>query len=56
MGMLTLTGWSAALGVLSLIVVVLGGAILGYWKYKGYDKMTAYTRVSKADRASSSTS
>lgn len=55
-GMLTLTGWSAALGVLSLIAVVLGGAILGYWKYKGYDKMTAYTRVSKADRASSSTS
>ena len=55
-GMLTLTGWSAALGMLSLIAVVLGGAILGYWKYKGYDKMTAYTRVSKADRASSSTS
>ena len=55
-GMLTLTGWSAALGVLSLIAVVLGGAILGYWKYKGYDKMTAYTRVSKADRAASSTS
>lgn len=53
-GMLTLTGWSAALGTLSLIAVVVGGAILAYWKYKGYDKMTAYTRVSKAERATSS--
>lgn len=53
-GMLTLTGWSAALGMLSLISVVVGGAVWGYWKYKGYDKMTAYTRVSKAERSASS--
>ncbi|CAL5218414.1 g90 [Coccomyxa viridis] len=54
-GMLTLTGWSAALGMLSLIAVVVGGAAYGYWRFKGYDKMTAYTRVNKAERASSST-
>ena len=54
-GMLTLTGWSAALGMLSLIAVVIGGAGYGYWRFKGYDKMTAYTRVNKAERASSST-
>ncbi len=52
--MLTLTGWSAALGMLSLIAVVVGGAAYGYWRYKGYDKMTAYTRVNKAERAASS--
>ena len=52
--MLTLTGWSAALGMLSLIAVVVGGAAFGYWKFKGYDKMTAYTRVNKAERASGS--
>jgi len=52
-GMLTLSGWSAALGLLSLIAVVIGGALSGYWKYKGYDRMTAYTQVSKAERAAS---
>lgn len=52
-GMLTLTGWSAALGLLSLIAVVIGGALFGYWKYKGYDRMTAYTQVSKAERVAS---
>ncbi len=51
--MLTLTGWSAALGLLSLIAVVIGGALFGYWKYKGYDRMTAYTQVSKAERVAS---
>ena len=53
-GMLTLTGWSASLGMLSLIAVVVAGGVWGYWKYKGYDKMTAYTQVSKAERSASS--
>lgn len=49
-GMLTLTGWSAVLGVFSLIAVAIFGALWGYRKYKGYDKMTGYTRVVKGER------
>ncbi len=48
-GFLTLTGWSAVLGIMALIAVSIFGAVYGYWKYKGYDKMTTYTRVQKGE-------
>lgn len=46
-GMLTLTGWSAALGVLALILVAIGAAIYGYRKYHGLDGVKGYIRVRK---------
>lgn len=53
--MLTLTGWSAVLGIFALIAVVIFGGIFGWRRYKGYDRMTAYTKVAKGERPSSST-
>ncbi len=46
-GMLTLTGWSAALGLLAIVVVAVVGAGLAYRRYKGYDQMSTYTLVNK---------
>ena len=46
-GMLTLTGWSAALGLLAIVVVTVVGAGLAYRRYKGYDQMSTYTLVNK---------
>lgn len=46
-GMLTLTGWSAALGLLAILVVAVVGAGLAYRRYKGYDQMSTYTLVNK---------
>ncbi|KAK9821811.1 hypothetical protein WJX81_008502 [Elliptochloris bilobata] len=46
-GMLTLTGWSAALGLLAIMVVAVVGAGLAYRRYKGYDQMSTYTLVNK---------
>lgn len=54
-GMLTLTGWSAVLGVFALLVVIVFGGVFGWRHYKGYDRMTTYTRVAKGDRPSGST-
>ncbi len=50
-GVLTLTGWSAVLGVFALIAVVIAGAVFGWRRYKGYDRMTTYTKVAKGERA-----
>ncbi len=44
---LTLTGWSALLGVLSVVVVALAAGVWGYCKYRGLDKMSGYTMVVK---------
>ena len=46
-GVLTLTGWSAALGLLAIVVVAVVGAGLAYRRYKGYDQMSTYTLVNK---------
>ena len=45
---LTLTGWTAVIGMLAIIVVSVAGAILGYRRYKGLDKHSGYTMVKKA--------
>ncbi len=50
-GFLTLTGWSAVLGIFALIAVVIAGAVLGWRRYKGLDRMTTYTKVAKGERA-----
>lgn len=44
---LTLTGWTAALGVVALIVVAIGGGIWGYRRYHGLDGVKGYIRVVK---------
>ena len=49
--MLTLTGWSAFLGLLALLAVAVGGAIMGWRRYKGYDQLKGYTLVSKGTRS-----
>lgn len=46
-GILTLTGWTAVLGVFALIVVLVGGAIWGYRRYHGLDGVKGYIRVVK---------
>jgi len=46
-GILTLTGWSAVLGVLALIAVAIGLGVHGYRKYHGLDGVRGYTRVNK---------
>ncbi len=38
---------SAALGLLAIVVVAVGGAGLAYRRYKGYDQMSTYTLVNK---------
>lgn len=45
---LTLTGWTAVIGMVAIIVVSIAGAILGYRRYKGLDKHSGYTMVKKA--------
>jgi len=46
-GILTLTGWSAVLGVLALIAVAIGAGVHGYRKYHGLDGVKGYIRVNK---------
>ena len=45
--MLTLTGWTAFLGLVALLAVAVGGAIMGWRRYKGYDQLKGYTIVNK---------
>lgn len=45
--MLTLTGWTAVLGCLALLVVAIAGGIMGYRRYKGWDQLKGYTMVLK---------
>lgn len=45
---LTLTGWTAVVGMFAIIVVSIAGAVLGYRRYKGLDKHSGYTMVKKA--------
>ena len=49
-GMLTLTGWSASLGLLALMAVAVGGAVMAYRRYKGWDQLKGYTIVQKEQR------
>eukprot|EP00884_Botryococcus_braunii_P022595 jgi/Botrbrau1/9019/Bobra.0148s0119.1 len=44
---LTLTGWSAVCGILSVVILTFSAAIWGYCKYRGLDKMSGYTMVIK---------
>ena len=44
---LTLTGWTAVVGMFAIIVVSIAGAVLGYRRYKGLDKHSGYTMVKK---------
>lgn len=50
-GGLTLTGWSAILGVMAIMTVTTAGAVFGYRRYKGLDKHAGYTMVHKARAA-----
>ena len=50
-GGLTLTGWSAILGVMAIMTVATAGAVIGYRRYKGLDKHAGYTMVHKARTA-----
>ena len=52
-GMLTLTGWSAALGIMALLAVAVGGAVMAYRRYKGWDQLKGYTIVQKDTRRGS---
>ena len=45
---LTLTGWTAVVGMVAIIVVTIAGAVLGYRRYKGLDRHSGYTMVKKA--------
>ena len=51
-GILTLTGWTASLGLLALVIVAFGGLIWGYRRYYGLDGPKGYNRVVKARDAS----
>ncbi|KAK9865562.1 hypothetical protein WJX84_005695, partial [Apatococcus fuscideae] len=46
-GSLTITGWTATLGLLALISVIIAGAVLGYRHYRGLDAHRGYTLVLK---------
>ena len=46
-GILTLTGWSAVMGVLALVAVAIGAATWGYRRYHGLDGVKGYIRVVK---------
>lgn len=46
-GVLTLTGWSAVLGICAIIAVAIGAAVHGYRKYYGLDGIKGYIRVRK---------
>lgn len=46
-GSLTLTGWTAMLGVLALIIVAIGGAVWAYRRYHGLDGVKGYIKVVK---------
>lgn len=50
-GGLTLTGWSAIFGVMSIVIVAVAGAVFGYRRYKGLDKHAGYTMVHKSRAA-----
>jgi Golgi apparatus protein 1 len=52
-GILTLTGWSAVLGVLAIIAVAIGAGVHGYRKYHGLDGVKGYIRVNKGAKAPS---
>lgn len=45
----TLTGWSALIGMSALVVVVLGGGYIGYRKYFGLESGKNYALVLKSD-------
>lgn len=47
-GGLTLTGWTAVLGIVAIGMVAAAGAVFGYRRYKGLDKHAGYTMVKKA--------
>ena len=44
---LTITGWTATLGLLALIGVIIVGGVYGYRRYKGLDAHRGYTMVLK---------
>ena len=46
-GILTLTGWSAVLGVVAIVLVAIGAGIYGYRRYHGLDGVKGYIRVRK---------
>ena len=46
-GILTLTGWSAVMGMLALVAVTIGAATWGYRRYHGLDGVKGYIRVVK---------
>ena len=50
-GILTLTGWSAVLGIMALVAVAIGAAVHGYRKYHGLDGIKGYIRVRKGIKA-----
>lgn len=47
-GGLTLTGWTAVLGMVAMVMVAAAGAVLGYRRYRGLDKHAGYTMVKKS--------
>lgn len=49
-GVLTLTGWSAVLGILAIVAVAIGAAVHGYRKYYGLDGIKGYIRVRKGSK------
>ena len=52
-GTLTLTGWSAALGLVALMAVAVGGGVMAFRRYKGWDQLKGYTLVQKDTRRGS---
>ncbi len=46
-GSLTITGWTAAMGLFALLAVIAGAAVYGYRQYRGLDAHRGYTMVVK---------
>ena len=46
-GSLTITGWTATLGLIALLGVIAAGAVYGYRQYRGLDAHKGYTMVVK---------
>ncbi len=47
-GGLTLTGWTAVLGIVAIVMVAAAGGVFAYRRYKGLDKHAGYTMVKKS--------
>lgn len=47
-GGLTLTGWTAVLGIVAIVMVAAAGGVFAYRQYKGLDKHAGYTMVKKS--------